>query len=313
MIQDLIRQLNFEPFHIDHLVDPRKRYRLELSPQFPFMIKLFSYDSLAPPYPLNWHERLELFVPLSGTGVFVMGDQRIRFSAGDVLVTDNLKLHGLGEFAGPSRLAMVITFLPEFVCPIGATRADAVFLAPFYGQAGEASLVSAKDPLAHRLHEVLGRLASCYSQASGEATQQAQCKVYLLEVLLMLASKVGGLQGASAMRSESMRCQEEARLLGTLHSYLLEHFADRIAVSEAAALVGMSDSSFMRYFRRATGTTFVSYLTRLRLNRAAQLIVETNRSIAEIATETGFSDQSYFDRVFRRHFSSTPREMRLRR
>ena len=70
MLFDLIGTLPFEPFVVDHLVDTRGRYRLDLDPQFPFAIKLYQFTPVDNAYPMNWHERLEIFVPLSGEGQF---------------------------------------------------------------------------------------------------------------------------------------------------------------------------------------------------------------------------------------------------
>jgi two-component system response regulator YesN len=56
--------------------------------------------------------------------------------------------------------------------------------------------------------------------------------------------------------------------------------------------------------------TFVAYITRVRLTQALRLLRETELSVAEIAASAGFSDQSYFDRRFRRAFGKTPREYR---
>lgn len=66
----------------------------------------------------------------------------------------------------------------------------------------------------------------------------------------------------------------------------------------------------MKYFNAATGETFVSYLTRLRVERAMQMLEESAKAIAEIAAAGGF-DQSYFDKMFRRYFERVPRDVRL--
>jgi two-component system, response regulator YesN len=56
--------------------------------------------------------------------------------------------------------------------------------------------------------------------------------------------------------------------------------------------------------------TFVAYLTHVRVSNAQRLLQETNLSIAEIAAQVGFSDQSYFDRRFKQAFGKSPREFR---
>ena len=302
------RRLPFEPFVIDQFVDSQRRYHLELDPQFPFAMKLFSYDNVSPPYSLNWHERLELFVPLTGHGTFVMGDRSIAFEAGDVLVIDNMRLHGLRDFRGSSRTAMVVTFMPAFVFTLGSPLCDSLFLAPFYCHADLAGpIVKSQDRLAPSLHEPLTKLVGCYFSPSEGSNYRAGCKAYLLEALYVLASR---FPSSLSVRSEHLRRQEQARLLGKLHDYLLEHFAERIPVASACSIVGMSESKFMKYFKVATGETFVSFLTRLRVERAMQMLEEGNKTIAEIAAEVGFSDQSYFDKMFRRYFKCAPRDVR---
>jgi AraC-like DNA-binding protein len=299
----LTRSLVFEEFAIDHLVDHRKRYRLRLEPAFPFVVKLFSYETKAGPFPLNWHERLELFMPLSGAGEFDNGEHRISFEAGDILVIDNLKLHGVASYRGKSRRAMVITFLPEFVYTLGSPLCDSLLLTPFYRTAGAPpAVLKRSEPRPQGLDEAVSRLVQCYLSPDG-LQRQAGCKVFLVQMLYCLVTWAGE---SRATRSECLRRQEESERLGRLHEYLLAHFNQKVSIGQAASLVGMSDSRFMRYFRTVTGETFVSYLTRLRLERAAQLLEESALSIAEIATTVGFSDQSYFDRVFRRHFGRTP-------
>jgi len=56
--------------------------------------------------------------------------------------------------------------------------------------------------------------------------------------------------------------------------------------------------------------TLVAYMNHVRLSNASRLLCETDRSIAEIASEAGFSDQSYFDKRFKRAFGRTPKEFR---
>ena len=304
----LLRTLSFEQFAIDHLVDHTQRYRLDFDAAFPFAIKLFSYENTTGPYPMNWHERLELFIPLSGSGEFVNGDHRIPFEAGDTLVIDNLKLHGLSEFSGTSPRAMVITFMPEFVYTLGSPLCDSLFLAPFYRPLGSPpSVLRRSDAAAPALEHAMSQLVQCFFSPAGDAQRHAGCKAFLLQVLYVLLSRAGE---AGASRSEHLRRQEQSKRLGQLHEFLLANFDQKVPIAKAAAIAGMSESKFMRYFRTVTGETFVAYLTRLRLERAAQLLEEGSLSIAEIATAVGFSDQSYFDRLFRRHFGKTPTEIR---
>ena len=304
---NILLDLPFEPFAIDQAIDSRRCFPYPLDPDFPFAIRLMTFSPAPPPYPLNWHERLEIFVPLAGHGVFAMGSDNVSFGPGDVVVVDNLALHGIAGFHGPQRSGMTIYFMPGLVCGLGSLPCDSVLLNPFHRPPGSRlPIVRTGDHPAAALHQALVRLARCYLAGTVGPLAQARCKTYLLRVLYILASHFGWNDTAAL---EHPRTQE-ARRIRQLHEYLLAHFAEKVPLTTAASIVAMSKSNFVRYFKRVTGQTFVPYLSRLRLEKALQLLKETEMSIAEIAAAVGFSDQSYFDKTFRRHFNQSPREMR---
>jgi AraC-like DNA-binding protein len=68
----------------------------------------------------------------------------------------------------------------------------------------------------------------------------------------------------------------------------------------------------MKVFKKVAGMTFIAHVTRVRISNSVRLLRETDLTIAEIATRTGFSDQSYFDRRFRQALGKSPREWRQR-
>lgn len=79
-----------------------------------------------------------------------------------------------------------------------------------------------------------------------------------------------------------------------------------------ALAAGVEPSRLVRAFRRHLRTTPGDYLRRLRVDHARRLLTETERPIADIALETGFTDQSHLTRVFRRHLTETPAVFRAR-
>jgi AraC family transcriptional regulator len=76
--------------------------------------------------------------------------------------------------------------------------------------------------------------------------------------------------------------------------------------------VGVEPTRLVRAFRRHLRTTPGDYLRRVRVDQARRLLMDTERPIADIALETGFTDQSHLTRVFRRHLTETPAAFRLR-
>jgi len=76
--------------------------------------------------------------------------------------------------------------------------------------------------------------------------------------------------------------------------------------------VNMSPSHFRRAFKQVTGQSFVLYLNHFRIAKAQELLVSTDKSIAEVGMEVGFCDQSYFGLIFRRCTQMTPHFYRNR-
>jgi transcriptional regulator GlxA family with amidase domain len=81
-------------------------------------------------------------------------------------------------------------------------------------------------------------------------------------------------------------------------------------LATVARWVGVSPFHFLRAFRRELGITPHQHLIRVRLRRAIERLLETNRPITEIALEVGFEDLSNFVRTFHRHVGWAPSEFR---
>ena len=73
-----------------------------------------------------------------------------------------------------------------------------------------------------------------------------------------------------------------------------------------AAQAGLTPSHFCRVFKRATGVTPHQYVMKARLDRARDLLGQSDLSIAQVAEMTGFTSQSHFTRAFRQYAGDTP-------
>ncbi len=92
--------------------------------------------------------------------------------------------------------------------------------------------------------------------------------------------------------------------------YLRDHACDDISVDEALRQVHVSRSSITRRFKQSMNRTPKAELTRVRLERAKQLLLETDMPVAAIAHRCGFNTANYFFEVFHRHVGATPRTFR---
>jgi AraC-like DNA-binding protein len=94
--------------------------------------------------------------------------------------------------------------------------------------------------------------------------------------------------------------------------FISQHFADRITNEDLAKACGLSVRAFERQFQAAYNTSPHDYIRGLRVRMSCSALVFSRKSLAEVATEFGFADQSHFTKEFRRFMSETPRAYRGR-
>lgn len=98
--------------------------------------------------------------------------------------------------------------------------------------------------------------------------------------------------------------------LGHVENLIHDRFTERLSLAEIAACASVHPVHLAQTFRRVHGTTVGGYVKRLRLGLARRQLLASKRSIAEIALECGFSDQSHLTRRFRAEFGTTPQRFR---
>jgi AraC-like DNA-binding protein len=300
-------KLRFEPLRVLQRIDTAKRHQLALDPAFPLAVNLYAFPAVPGAIQMSWHERLEIFCPLTGPGTFRIGEHIEPFEAGDILLIDNLRLHGADSFSGPRREALVVVFNPDLLAAPGAMPCDLWLLRPFHHLGQGCLRLSWGDEHSRAAWDCLSRLLLEELEATAGPARQARQKLALAELLIVLQR---AFRERIVERNEFESRRDRLRRLAPLFDFLAAKLDEPLGVPGAARLLGMSPSYFMRYFRTATGLTYSKYVDHLRLSRAYQLLVDSDLSLAQIAAETGYCDQCHLSRHVRRRFGTSPGRIR---
>jgi AraC-like DNA-binding protein len=113
----------------------------------------------------------------------------------------------------------------------------------------------------------------------------------------------------SGLRVASAACLRP-RAVRRAIEYIHANLADSVRLHDIAGAVGLSVFHFSRTFRHTTGLAPHRYLVRARIERVKLLLLESEQSLAAIAEEAGFSDQSHMSKVFRKLAGTTPKHFR---
>ena len=92
--------------------------------------------------------------------------------------------------------------------------------------------------------------------------------------------------------------------------YIEDNFARSITLAEIAKSAHLSISRLAHLFKEQMGVTIIDYITSIRIERAKELLLTTDKSCTEICFESGYNNQSYFTRTFRDCAGMTPRNFR---
>lgn len=89
-------------------------------------------------------------------------------------------------------------------------------------------------------------------------------------------------------------------------TYIDERYADDVSLKEVADFVHLNPSYLSTLFRDELNMSFTDYLTKVRIQRAKQLLLTTNLNVTEIAEQVGYNTPKYFNKVFKEHVDQTP-------
>ena len=100
------------------------------------------------------------------------------------------------------------------------------------------------------------------------------------------------------------------QILGNLRNYIHNNLSGDTSLNKLAEIAHFSPTYLSRLFKQLTNVSLTEYIGGLKYEKAAQMLVETNMKIVQIATELGFETQSYFSRFFKKYAGVGPQEYR---
>lgn len=254
----------------------------------------------SPLQPDHYHLYYEIFYLFSGRCRYLLKDTFYSLEKGDfVLIAPGDLHHSL--------------YYPDTPCEIAALYFKEGFLLPqLFAYQGEEHM-----PPRHSLR---GTVPSLYQEEfeallfrmlaesrKGDKHSPSFMTCFLNELLLLLCR-------------HSVISEEEPDLVNARDAdimsaakYIYRNFQKPLTLQEAADAAGLSVTYFSRKFKLLTGMGFKEYLNYIRLKHAAAALLDTSKSITDIALEYGFGSSGYFKDLFKKEYGISPREYRKNR
>ncbi len=114
----------------------------------------------------------------------------------------------------------------------------------------------------------------------------------------------------SAVQLQGTEGEGQVDQINEVVNRIMARVSEPLSLAGVAAELGMSESRFSRFFRRATGNSFTDFVSRVRINSACHLLMQTDHYIADICLQVGFNNVANFNRRFLEIKGMTPSEFR---
>ena len=254
-------------------------------------------------FPLHSHREYELNFIENGQGVRrVVGDSVEEIGPYDLtLVAGNQLEHAWeqGNCVEGDVREITIQFSPDIFPPELLNKSQFASISRMLSKAGHGLSFSVRTIM--KVYSLLDNLSS--------ETEPFDQYLHFLKILFELSQAEDSRILASSSFARATRDTESRRVM-KVKQYVNDHYAEELRLEDLSGLVGMTPSSFSRFFRTRTGRTLSDYIIDIRLGNAARLLVDTTQSISEICYSCGFNNLSNFNRIFKSKRGYTPRDFR---
>lgn len=256
-----------------------------------------TYESV----PWHWHDELELLIVTEGAAVCATDREQTALQTGEGCFFNADVLHAVWkEGDGVCRLHSM-SFHPRLVGGAVESIFWQKYILPLVeNKQFQMRKFSAED--GEVLREIEAAWQSCANEPAGyELLVRNALSSVVARLMTYLPKSAASLSRSALLREERIKLMLD---------YIRSHLRDEITVAQIAAAASVSESECVRCFRGVIHTPPIQYVKQYRLQKAAELLKETDKRINEIGEECGFQEMSYFAKTFRELYGLTPTEFR---
>ena len=248
----------------------------------------------------HWHAQLEFVYLESGSVTTWVQDKCFKLTAGSGIFINSGVLH---RFVSESDAFVPnFLFLPTFIAT-GDSLIYRKYVFPIVSSNLTYQVFSPNNPWQERVLTLIKQIA-----AAQEDDRLRELKTVMLVQKLWL-ELYENLEIPYTDTAKNPSGITQVRLQSVL-SYIHANYMNEISLEDIARQAMLSKSSLLNLFKRNLHITPINYLIEYRLKQAAELLINTEKTVGSISEETGFSTVDYFCKSFKKLYRITPTEYR---
>jgi len=249
---------------------------------------------------LHQHPEIQLTLIAESHGTLVAGDHVGRFKEGDVFVIGSNQPHVFRNDAvyfkkKLAAKAITVFFDENTLGPQFWQQAELKPFFPFFRNSQGGYRFKGKKQLL--LGELLLKIA---------VAEKIDKIILFMELIKLLSSKKEMIPLSHASIQRPIKDFDGSRLNAVIE-YTFRESHRNIRLAEIAAVANMTVVAFCKYFKTRTRKTYIHFLNEIRIQHACKLLLSGDQPVTAICYETGFSNLSHFNRMFKKITGKTPR------
>lgn len=249
-------------------------------------------------YPKHWHTSTEIIMPEQNEYQVACNGKIYELNVGDILIVPPGVVHTMPAKEGVRYIILVNlsnSSMSQSLDSLFAFIQPAIVISP---QSHLPIYQMCRNLIAESIDEYFGN----------EPFKEIAAYSSLLK-LILLTGRCRTSQN-DLYQSVPSRQQEYVQNFMALCEYINANCTEEFSLSEAAWTAGFSKFHFSKLFKNFTGTTFYSYVNERRISHASMLLLNSEKSVTDIAISSGFNSISSFNRIFKIIKGCTPSEFR---
>ncbi len=258
--------------------------------EFPFVIYKKKFEENKLKYiSLHWHPEVEIAYVESGKLEYTVNEKKYILNAGEAMLVNRLELHGATMLEECTWYA--ILFDPKLVYSFDESSIKRKIFenSPFHN-----------IMLSEKSIRMIKELIALDSEAT---TYELKALNSLINVYIDIFDNLNIESISSSSKTANLRVKK-------ILDFISNNYNQRIQIEDISKELGLCRSEVCKLFKDNLNTTFTEYLSKIRIEKAIELLESKETNVSQISELVGFNSPSYFTEIFKKYFKVTPLEYR---
>ncbi len=253
-------------------------------------------------YPWHWHKELELAYVASGSVTVFVDENKFELKSGEGIFINSYRLHSFFSH-GDETVMPNIVFSPVLLYGTRESIFWDKYVRPFCFESNFTAIhLSEKIKWQAKILEYAKNVFICLNKKEFGFEFRA-CSI-LSEIIICM------MENDASKTAFCVKKERETERVRRMLSYIQMHYSENISIKQISDSAFISKRECLRCFKEIIKITPIQYVIELRISKAKQLLLETDMPIIDICMSSGFDDQSYFTKVFRKKTGLPPLKFR---